>query len=101
VSRGGYRGPFGPSAMLFVQNEGPPKCLYRYVGPEDKGAIPAFMSPYQLKWFRHAARWWLVECENADDGRRLIDIDDTKGSPVIQWTGRTPNGRILASGGAS
>jgi hypothetical protein len=83
--------------MLFVQNEGPPKCLYRYVGPEDKGAIPAFMSPYQLKWFRHAARWWIVECENADAGRLAISLQTLRASgPAVKLLMGTS--RILASG---
>jgi len=67
----------------------------------DSGAIAAAMQKLGIleEVKKLSAEWWLVECENADDGRRLIDIDDTKGSRVIQWTGRTPNGRILASGG--
>jgi len=67
--RGGYR-PVTSHVRLFVQNEGEPKCLYRYDGPPPPD--PTFMSPNQLKWFRHARRWWLVKCESAAHGRSMI-----------------------------
>jgi len=108
VSRGGYRGPYAPHVRLFVQNEGPPKCLYRYDGPPHEGANPTFMSPNQLKWFRHAGRWWLVECESAEAGRHIIAtherIEDARraalGGPVVLTEPIVIKGHILASGGA-
>jgi len=95
VSRGGYR-PVTPHVRLFVQNEGPPKCLYRYDGPPPPD--PTFMPPNQFKWFRHAARWWLVLCESAEAGRDLIAAAaQFPGTEIIRM-GQVV-GRILASGG--
>ena len=39
-----------------------------------------------------AARWWLVKCENAEDGRQLIAMHESVGNS-------DPHGRIIASGG--
>ena len=96
--RGGYR-PVTPHVRLFVQNEGEPKCLYRYDGPPHEGANPTFMSPNQLKWFRHARRWWLVKCSSANEGRSMI-------GRALAFGERWQNGEyicveddILASGG--
>lgn len=47
---------------------------------------------WRQKW---ADRWWLVECENADAGRFMIDPAWTGGR--CSWP--PPQGRILASGG--
>ena len=102
VSRGGYRGPVAPHVRLFVQNEGPPKCVYRYHGPPHSGANPTFMSPNQLRWFRHATRWWLVECVSAKTGRDCIYwqdvLDEDPRSEFAQITrnSRDEEGRILA-----
>lgn len=89
--------------LLFVQTgDGRPKCVS--VGRKASTAALCF----QRDEFRNAQtsgpkdfvpRWWLVECENAEAGRTLIEMHETRHSPVIQWTGRPPAGRILASGG--
>jgi len=80
-----------PHVRLFVQNEGPPKCLYRYDGPPPPD--PTFMSPNQLKWFRHAAKWWLISCISAEHGRLTIERYDWRTDLHF------PQGRVLASGG--
>jgi len=89
MSRGGYRA-VTPHVRLFVQNEGPPKCLYRYDGPLPPD--PTFMSANQLKWFRHAARWWLISCISAEHGRLTIERYDWRTDLHF------PQGRILAAG---
>lgn len=97
--------------LLFVQTgDARPMCVGR-VGP--LGEIPWTRCPAGLKAesaeyglslaqqheVESADRWWLVECENADAGRAVIAMHLSSGSPVIQWTGRLPEGRILSSGG--
>ena len=98
MSRGGYRA-VTPHVRLFVQNEGPPKCLYRYDGPPHEGANPTFMSPNQLKWFRHAKRWWLVRCESAEAGRRCIHYWEASKTDHYEDMGfPSAYGLVLASG---
>lgn len=101
--------------LLFVQTgDARPKC---------KGAVlkfPTWKGPPRPHvqvdgwWYtqkqadaRYAAdRWWLVECENAEDGRFVIACDRAR--PLRgHWASVGPEGsdrivgRILASGGRS
>lgn len=57
---------------------------------------------------RHADRWWLVECENAEAGRQIIaaridhrgrPLDNTAYALYALKDGTVHTGRILASGG--
>ena len=66
-------------------------------------------------WSAHrmceASRWWVVECENADQGRVLLLNEEWQASGLVHVGGnklgrieqhpnvKLPEGRILASGG--
>ena len=93
--------------LLFVQTgDGRPKRIatltraraifYRDVGQEpDADESLLMLTGIQSAIQQAADRWWLVECENADEGREHIDSDRRRGgggSPLYR-------GRILASGG--
>lgn len=111
--------------LLFVQgpDDARPKCaggtsvdpygpLSFHGGPLTKLAGGRWGSSVQAIAQRRAARWWLVECENADAGRAIIaergnmngqmesDLRGECEGPA--YDNRYPEaGRILASGGAN
>jgi len=76
-------------------------------GPRSFGNVgddgPACGTSRQHRAWRTARRWWLVECENAEHGRDLIDAAmcgdsrDERGHK-ISAADRLKTGRILASG---
>jgi hypothetical protein len=77
--------------LLFVQTgDGRPKCVGRY----SEG-----LTARQCEHRSAADRWWLVECENADAGRKVIAFveslpaDKRHTAECYDW------GHILASGG--
>lgn len=100
--------------MLFVQTgEARPKCVGR-VGP--LGEVPWTLCPAGVKASQaehglshnqqhaidSADRWWLVECENAEDGRFVIECDREVGGVLRDHyasDGERIYGRVLASGG--
>ncbi len=74
--------------LLFVQTgDTRPKCVKRF--PPVLRHIKSGWEEWSVEYSKTATadRWWLVECENADEGRTIIGccpLDDH---------------RILASGG--
>lgn len=104
--------------LLFVQTgDGRPKCAGR---PASGGSLVSmgyasrrtytkaiegwWLSPGKQNATKHADRWWLVECENADAGRACIAAHNNPGSGklrdvLIQAKGYLSGGRILATGG--
>ena len=101
-----YGGPVtrrGPRVLLFVQNEGDkrPKVAARWRNTVVERAVNniewarandltgvAVTGP--LRAVAAADRWWLIECENAEAGRKAI-----KQSGFMDYS----HGRVLASGG--
>lgn len=73
-------------ALLFVQN-GTAKPKVLATGARNEAAARLAAEPHG----RYFDRWWLVECENAEAGRRII--------AGIQSAPGGDEGRILASGG--
>jgi len=79
--------------LLFVQNDWngrPPRCIKQFGGDSARALV--YVSKART-WNHAADRWWLVECENAQAGRVIIEH---AGKPVLP---HPLAGRILASGG--
>lgn len=96
--------------LLFVQNgDGQPKCASP--ATMDRPALAPTWECAKLNndggdgnwwWFYRGAvlkmlradRWWLVECENAEDGRVVIMQERVLPEGIVSTLGR-----VLASGG--
>lgn len=97
--------------LLFVDGPNGPKCAGVVASGERFALWPNMARHHNLcGWWLtavqaekvQAGRWWLVECENAEAGRRVICSHDYYGA-TCQRCGcnMTVNyGRILAQGGA-
>lgn len=85
----------GMKVLLFVQNEGDkrPKCVKQFGADKARALqyLGHLVRPESGLWL-----YWLVECESAEAGRRLIEWHVALG-PDLRTTARS--GRILASGG--
>ena len=81
--------------LLFVQTgDARPKCVAWDLS--GRASCVEFFSGFR-RWERvreRPHRWWLVECESAEAGRRLIEADDGE-----RFAMGSRYGRILASGG--
>ena len=78
--------------LLFVRvGDGRPKCVKQFGSDKARGLqyLGHLVRPEQGRWL-----YWLVECENAEAGRRVIAGGVLRG-------GNRFDGRILASGGRS
>ena len=79
--------------LLFTQTgDARPKCVKQFGADRARGLqyLGHLVRPESGRWL-----YWLVECENAEDGRAII-IQER----VFDGTGiRSTLGRILASGG--
>ena len=69
-------------------------------------SMPTATAPPWMRALSRADRWWLVECENADAGRRVIEWHrrgsgacDAGGFCACTGAGKNECGAILASGG--
>lgn len=92
--------------LLFVQSgEGRPKCVKQFGGR--MAWARQYFSKIRFGEPGQPSQGWLVECENAGAGRRLIEATIKRGSPVefVKPTGVRGGevmgrvvGRILASG---
>lgn len=91
--------------LLFVEREGRPRlvkkdplrCIHATAGRHgERASCDACMGTGWIIYDKAsmASRWWLVECENAEDGRFLLGFGSRCSWPP-------PTGRILASGGKS
>jgi hypothetical protein len=60
---------------------------------------PWFVTGRAALYGCEARRWWLVECENAEMGRRMIAMHEATGLIAVGDAGRVTQ-RILASGGS-
>lgn len=95
--------------LLFVQSDDArPKAIKRATKGYIKAAILDRCEAGRESWRTHNGidRWWLVECENAENGRRVIEdarlglgnVDDAIAAGPGSLAGPRV-GRILASGG--
>jgi len=95
--------------LLFVQTgDARPKCAPtpRLLTDRDAQHVremfeskPTAKSPTWMRVLGAADRWWLVECANADAGRRLLHAIQIGAATATDEPAIQPAGRILASGG--
>jgi hypothetical protein len=86
--------------LLFTQKPGEiPKSR----GAAYRGANGALLIGREFRKAQRAWRWWVVECESAQDGRELIDRARTRTDMGVErgTVGPAPDGRILEHGTAS
>jgi len=86
--------------LLFVQTgDGRPKCFSSHGVNRSLYTDGWRLSESALTAQGAADRWWLVECENAEAGRRVIDGEPHNYVMDNGVYATEPWGRILASGG--
>jgi len=95
------------STPRFPDGDDRPKCVAWWESTW-RGALLAVVNddPFGSVQFhslnrarKSAARWWLVECENAKNGREAIASGRTELRSGFDGAGSLLIGRILASGG--